>query len=106
MYRSPRASARRHVMRQLDTIRTRVKKLRGWWTAETKVYVEAADRTPTMAPNAYLRDRLPGEYPENQRHYWTGTVAEIDKLVDDLADLRLHCYRQAHETPDTAQETR
>ncbi len=99
MARSPRAAARRHVMTQLDAARDRIKTLRHWWTAESKIYVDPVDRKP--GDNAYLRDRRPEEYPESQRHYWASTIAEIDNIVIALTGLRAYCVEQFHETPET-----
>lgn len=98
MYRSPRAAARRHVLKQLNDARDRLKTLRAWWTAETTIYVDAADRAP--GSNAYLRDREPAEYPEAQRRYWASTVTEIDMLITHLTGLREYCAEQYHATPE------
>lgn len=97
-HRSPRAAARRHVTQQLNAARDRIKTLRAWWTAETTIYVEPADRAP--GDNAYLRDRLPGEYPEAQRRYWASTVTEIDTIIIALTGLREYCAEQYHNTPE------
>jgi hypothetical protein len=97
--RSPRASARRATWRALDEIKKTADNMRGWWSTTGKVYIPPEER-PADDPNGWYRDRQSGEYPENQRRYWAGTVAGIDKMIMDLQALREACVEEFNKTPE------
>jgi hypothetical protein len=84
------------MLRRLKDVKTTVQLLQGWWTAETTVYVEPANRKP--GENLYLRERLEDEYPENQRHYWLATVEQLDVLAEHVKDARWYALEQYNAT--------
>lgn len=94
--KSPRAGARRETLRQINTIRKTLDSLHRWWTVRSTVYVDPADRAP--GSNVYLRPREVNEYPEAQPRYWAGTVAAIDKAIQDLQKLREYCVAEHDKT--------
>lgn len=96
--RSPRASARREVLHRVAEAKKKLDLLKCWWTAETTVYVEPADRTPGDA--SYQRERQLHEYPEMQRLYWASTAREIAALITSLQELREHCVAEYHKTSE------
>lgn len=98
MARSPRAAARRRVLKDLADIKRRLSRLQNWWGVESWIYVAPADRPP--GSNVYRRERLPGEYPEARRSHWLGTIQEVDALVVSLGELREHALNEYHATPD------
>jgi len=100
--RSGRPAARRSTLRQLNAIKRTVDEMRKWWTTTSKVYLNSDER-PADEPNKWWRDRRPEEYPEGQRRYWAGTVAGIDKMIQDLYALREECVAEYHKTPEDDQ---
>jgi hypothetical protein len=95
-FRSPRAGARRHVLKSLNSLRIRVRTMRGWWDITGQVYAPELDRTK-MNP---MRDRRPEEYPEVDVRYWWGTVAEIDAMIREMHLLRAFCVEEWQKTFD------
>lgn len=91
--RSPRASARREVLRRVMDAKKRLDMLKYWWRADSRVWGESAD-----APS---RERELSEYPEAQRRCWAGTVKEIAELITELRDLQEFCVHEYHKTPES-----
>lgn len=96
--RSPRAAARREVVKCLAQLKRDLITLQGWWTPSTTVYLTEADRKP--GDSAYLRERQLDEYPEAQRRYWCSTLRELDVMAAQIAELQAHCTREYHATPE------
>lgn len=88
MPRSPRASARRHVLDRLAAAKRTISVLQGWWDVTGRVPVEG------------WRDRRSDEYPEAQRRYWASTVQQLDHLTTQLAELRKYALDEYHSTPE------
>lgn len=91
--RSPQAAARRTVIAHLREIKGTMTNLTSWWNVSATAYVAPADSGPR---NATLRDRHPEEYPEAQARYWASTVAEVDKMVEELGRLRKFAVAEFH----------
>lgn len=98
MPRSSRASARTKTLKSLNDIKKTLDNVRGWWKVAGTVYIPQDLREP--GDSTYHRDRRSEEYPESQRLYWNATVTGIDKMIQDLQELREHCVTQYWETPE------
>lgn len=98
--RSPRASARREVLKQLREVRESVQAMLGWWTVRGYVWIPLKDRV--FGENVNQRPREMHEYPEAQRMYWRATANEIGETINNLLALRKYCLDQAELTPERA----
>lgn len=92
--RSERASARRKVLKVLSSLKRDITTLQAWWDVRGTTYIPQITGGPSVR-----RDRRPDEYPEAQRKYWASTIARLDVMAFEIAELRAHCLNEYNITP-------
>lgn len=95
MPRSKNARQRRTVLAELREVNTLLAWLKRTWNVQTTIYVPQENRAP--GSNAYLRERLDGEYPENRAEDWAHLYNSADQMIDHLTGLRETARQRYHE---------
>lgn len=98
MARSPRAGARREVLKRVRNIRTTLDKLTKWWDVKSTVWLTWGERKSNG--NVYERPREIHEYPEMQTNHWVATVNEIDEMIAQLTELRMFAVSEYHKVKE------
>lgn len=73
------------LVKDLRTLKNFTGDVLSRWNIGKKVYVSLADRQP--GDSAYMRERLPHEYPENSKAEWERFANEARSMSEAWARL-------------------